>query len=89
LFFPLCSGNNLNHEAPELTKSEITRYEKHHNNNTNDVKNIHVSLSSLSRDRIIFKIFSLILGETTHNYVNVVANSLPKAEPELEAWIYD
>jgi hypothetical protein len=37
--------------ANEIRKS---CYEKHHNNNTNDVKNIHVSFSSLSLDRIIF-----------------------------------
>jgi hypothetical protein len=31
--------------APGLPKSEIACYEKHHNNNTNDGKNIHVRFS--------------------------------------------
>jgi hypothetical protein len=36
-----------------LSQSEIASNEKHHDNNTNDVKNIaHVSFSFLSRDRI-------------------------------------
>jgi hypothetical protein len=54
--FSVLHGNNLNHGAPGLTKSEIACYEKHYNNNTNDGKNIHVSFSSLSRDRIIFNL---------------------------------
>ena len=40
-------------EAPGLSQSEIAGNEEHHNNNTNDVKNIvHVRFSFLSRDRI-------------------------------------
>jgi hypothetical protein len=36
-----------------LSQSQIAGNEKHHHNNTNDVKNItHVSFSFLSRDRI-------------------------------------
>ena len=38
-------------EAPGLSQSEITGNKEHHNNNTDDVKNIaHVSFSFLSRD---------------------------------------
>jgi hypothetical protein len=86
--FPLCSGNNLNRGAPGLTKSEIACYEKHHHNNTNDVKNIHVSFSSLSRDRIIFNL-QVDLGWDDQNYEDVIANSIPTAEPEREDWIND
>jgi hypothetical protein len=40
-------------DAPGLRQSEIACNEEHHNDNTNDVKNIvHVSFSFLSRDRI-------------------------------------
>ena len=43
--------------VPGLPQSEIACYEKHHYNNTNDVKNIvHVKFTSLSRDRIIFNL---------------------------------
>jgi len=43
----------LPREAPGLSQSEITGNEKHHNNNTDDVKNIaHVSFSFLSHARV-------------------------------------
>jgi hypothetical protein len=45
--------DSLDVSAVGLSQSKIAGYEKHHNNNTNDVKNIvHVSFSFLSRDRI-------------------------------------
>lgn len=40
-------------EAPGLSQAEITGNKEHHNNNTDDVKNIaHVSFSFLSRAQI-------------------------------------
>ena len=52
-FFDVRESQIVPRTAPGLPQSEIACYEKHHNNNTNDVKNIvHVSFSFLSRDRI-------------------------------------
>ncbi len=43
--------------APGLPQSEKACYEKHHNNDTDDVKDIvHVTFSSLSYDRITFNL---------------------------------
>jgi hypothetical protein len=43
--------------TPELPQSEIARDDKHHNNNTNDVKNIvHVNFSFLRFGRIIYNL---------------------------------
>jgi hypothetical protein len=39
-------------QASGLSQSEIAGNENHHNNNTNDVKNIHVRVSFPSRERI-------------------------------------
>ena len=40
-------------QAPRLPQSEVARYEEHHHNNANDVKNIvHVSSSFLTRGQM-------------------------------------
>jgi hypothetical protein len=54
LFFPLRSGDNPNLVDAGLPQSEKACDENHHDNDANDVKNVHDNFSSLSRDRIIF-----------------------------------
>jgi hypothetical protein len=46
----------LDARAPELSQSKIAQYENHHDNKTNDRKNIHVRFTSLSRDQILFNL---------------------------------
>ena len=48
----LLEALNRPREALWLSQSEIAGNEEHHNNNTNDVENVHVSSSFFSRDRI-------------------------------------
>jgi len=62
--FPLHSGNNPNLAGVRASQSEIAGYEKHHNNNTNDVKNIVMSaLLSFVRSNhpSIFELIYLIV----------------------------
>jgi hypothetical protein len=75
--------------VPGLPQSEIARYENHHNNKTNDGKNIHVSCSSLLRDRIIFNFqVDLVLGEMTRILQIVAARGLPTSEMKSKSLIH-
>jgi len=67
--------------APGLPQSENAWYEKHHNNNTNDVK-IFMSVSPLFSAIGSSSTFKLILGEKT-KIMNIIANGKPTGEGKL------